>query len=82
MFDLVLDGSRDFMKQKRAREMRLKQPQNGAKLGPKLTPRSKRIKTKEKHKKGRHLQRKNSLVSLGNEASRRVSTLDMPQKAA
>jgi hypothetical protein len=69
------------MKQKKAREAILKQPQNGARLGPKLTPRSKRIKTKEKHKWRRHLQRKNSLFSMGNEVSRRVSTLDMPRKA-
>jgi hypothetical protein len=45
------------MKQTKARETRFKQPQNGAKLGLKPTPRSKRNKTSEKHKKGGYLQR-------------------------
>jgi hypothetical protein len=66
------------MKQMRACETRFKQPQNGAKLSPKLTPRNKRNRTREKHKKGGHLQRKNSLASLGNKASKRVNTFDMP----
>jgi hypothetical protein len=70
------------MKQKKACETRFKQPQSGVKLGPKLTPTSKRIRTREKHKKGGYLQRKNSMANLGNEASRKVSTFDMPQKVA
>jgi hypothetical protein len=57
MFDLILDGSRDPMKQTRACETKLKQSQNGVKPNPKPTPRSKRNKTKEKHKRGKHLQR-------------------------
>jgi hypothetical protein len=32
---LVLNGSKDFMKQMRAHEMSFKQPQNEAKLSPK-----------------------------------------------
>jgi len=60
--------------------MRLKQPQNGARLSPKPTLRSKRNRTKEKRMRGAHLQRKNILASLGNEARRRVSILDMPRK--
>jgi hypothetical protein len=71
MLDLVLDGLKDLMKQMRAHEMRFKQPQNGTKLSPKSTPRSKRNKTREKHMKGKHLYKKNNLVSLGNKASRR-----------
>ncbi len=61
--------------------MRFKQPQTGTKLNLKPTPKSKRNKTKEKHKKGGHLQRWNDMVSLENEASKRVSILDMPSKA-
>jgi hypothetical protein len=57
LLDLVLDGSRDRMEQMRACEMKLKQPQNGARLSPKPTPRSKRNNTREKHRRGGHLQR-------------------------
>jgi hypothetical protein len=66
------------MKQIRAREMKFKQPQNGVRLNPKPTQKSKRNRIKEKHRRGRHLQRKNNLVSLGNEAKRKVSILKMP----
>jgi hypothetical protein len=69
------------MKQMRAHKTKFKQPQNGARLSPKLTPRNKRNRTREKHERGGHLQRKNSLASLGNKASKRVSVLDMPRKA-
>jgi hypothetical protein len=41
----------------KACEMKLKQPQNGAKLSLNPTLRNKRNKTKEKHKKGKHLQK-------------------------
>jgi hypothetical protein len=47
--------------------MKLKKPQNGVRLNPNPTPRNKRNRTKEKHMKGRQLQRQNSLASLGNE---------------
>jgi len=47
-------------------------------LGSKPTPRNKTNKTKEKHRRGGHLQKKINLASLGNEVSKRVSTLDMP----
>jgi hypothetical protein len=60
--------------------MRFKQPQNGTRMGPKLTPKNKRNRTREKHKRGKYLQRKNNLASLGNEASRKVSTPDMLRK--
>jgi hypothetical protein len=36
---------------------KLKQPQNGIKLNLKPTPKSKRNKTREKHKRGGHLER-------------------------
>jgi hypothetical protein len=62
--------------------MKLKWPQNGVKLNPKPTLRNKRNRTKEKHKKRKHMQRKNNLDSMGNEASRRVSTFDMPREVA
>ncbi len=62
----------------KAQKMKLKQPQNGIKLSPKPTPRSNRSRTREKHKKGGHLQRKNNLASLGNEANKKVS---MPQES-
>jgi hypothetical protein len=52
-----MDDSRDPMKQMRACETKLKQPQNGIKLSLKPTPRNKRNRTKEKHKRGRHLER-------------------------
>jgi hypothetical protein len=55
--NLILDGSKVPMKQTWAHEMKLKQPQNGAKLNPKPTPRNKRNRIKENHRKGRHPQR-------------------------
>jgi hypothetical protein len=70
------------MKQMKAHKTKFKQPQNGIKLSLKPTPRSNRNKTREKHKKGGHLQRKNNMVNLGKEANRRVSTLDRLQKGA
>ncbi len=82
LLDLVLDGSRDPKKQINAHKTRLKQPQNGVKLYPKPTPRSKRNRTKEKHRRRAHMQRCNNLASLGNEASKRVKTLDMLQEVA
>jgi len=81
MFDLILDGSKNPMKQTRACEMKIKQPQNGVKLNPKPTPKSKRNRIREKHKKKKHMQRKNNLDSLKNKASKRVNTFDMPRKA-
>jgi hypothetical protein len=45
------------MKQTKAHEMKLKQPQNGARLNAKPMPKSKRNKTKEKHMRGKYLQR-------------------------
>jgi len=51
--NLILDGLRVLMKQMKAQETRLEQPQNGTRLNPKPTTRSKRNRTKEKHKKGR-----------------------------
>jgi hypothetical protein len=79
--DLVLDGLRDFVKQTRASETRFKQFQNGVRLSPKPTPRSKRNKTRENHRKERHLQKRNNLTSMGNEASKRMGILDMPRHA-
>ncbi len=76
--DLVLDGSRDSMKQIKAHETSFKQPQNEATLSPKPTLRSKRDRTKVQHMKGKHLQRQSNMVSLGDEASMMVSTFDMP----
>jgi hypothetical protein len=78
LLNLVLDGLKDPMKQTKAHETRLKQPQNGTTLGPKPTPRNKRNRTKKKHMKGKHLQKENNLNNLGNKANKRVSTLDMP----
>jgi hypothetical protein len=79
LFDFVLHGLTDFVKQTKARETRFKQPQNGARLSPKLVSRSMRNKTKENHKQGEHLQIfLKRLASLGNEASERMGTLDMP----
>jgi hypothetical protein len=65
------------MKQTRACETIFKQPQNGARLSLKSTPRNKMNRTREKHRKGGHLQRKNNLASLGNKVSMRASILDM-----
>ncbi len=70
MFNLILDGSQGDgsqgpMKQMKAYEMNLKQPQNEIRLGPKLTPISKRNTTKEKHKRGGHLHpKKKKLMRL------------------
>jgi hypothetical protein len=51
-------------------------------LNPKPTPRNKRNRFREKHKKRRYMQRKNNLDSMGNEASMRVNTFDMLQEVA
>jgi hypothetical protein len=75
--DLIVGGSKDPMKQTKAHEMKLKQPQNAVRLSLKLTLGSKRNITNEKHRREGHLQRKNNLLNLGNEANRRMSTLDM-----
>ncbi len=53
----VLDGLRDYKKPTRALKTRIKQPQNGTRLNSNLAPRNKKNRTKEKHKKGGHLQR-------------------------
>jgi hypothetical protein len=45
------------MKQKKAHGMKFKQPQNGTRLNPNPTSRSKKNRTREKHMKGGHLQR-------------------------
>jgi hypothetical protein len=52
LLDLILDSSRDLMKYDKACEKILKQPQSWS---SKPTPRSKKNKTKEKHKEGRTL---------------------------
>jgi hypothetical protein len=57
LLDFVLDGSKDPMKQMKACETRLKQPQNGAKLSSKPTQKNKKNEIREKHKRGRYLQR-------------------------
>jgi hypothetical protein len=80
--DLVLNASKDPMKQTKAHEMKLKQPQNGIRWISKPTPRNKRNRTMEKHMKGGHPQRQNNLASLGNKAIRKVNTLDMLQEVA
>jgi hypothetical protein len=77
LFDLILDGLRVPTKQTKACETIFKQPQNGARLNPKPTPRSKKNKIKENHKKKRHLKKKN-IINMGNETNRRMDTLDMP----
>jgi hypothetical protein len=45
LLKLILDGSKDPMKQTRACKMSLKQPQNEARLNPKPTPKNKKDKT-------------------------------------
>jgi hypothetical protein len=62
--------------------MRLKQPQNGTRMNLNPTSKNKKNKTREKHMKGGHLQRKNNLVSLGSEAKSKVNTLNMPREGA
>jgi hypothetical protein len=66
----------------RACKMKFKQPQDGARLGSKPTLKSKKNKTKKKHRRGRHLQKKKNLASMGNKASKRVSILNMFQEVA
>jgi hypothetical protein len=46
MPDLILDGSKDPMKQSKAHKMSFKQPQNEVKLNLEATPRNKRDRTK------------------------------------
>ncbi len=43
--------------------MKLKQPKSGAKLSLKATLKNKNNRTKEKHKRKRHLQKKNNLTT-------------------
>jgi hypothetical protein len=62
LLNIILDGSKDLRKQMRPCETRFKQLQNVTRLSSKLTPRRKRNKTREKHKRGEHLQRKNNLA--------------------
>ncbi len=78
LHDLFLDGSKNPVKQLHAYKTSLKQTQNEAKLNSKPPPINKRDRTKVQHKKGGHLQRQSNLASLGDKASMRVSTLDMP----
>ncbi len=58
LFDFVLNGSRDLVEQTRAHEIGFKQLQDGTRFSSKRTPRSKRNRSKENHKKGKDLQRK------------------------
>jgi hypothetical protein len=51
-------------------------------LGLKLIPRNKKDRTMEKHRRGGHVQRKNDLVSMGNEVSKKVNIFDMFRKVA
>jgi len=79
MFDFILDGLRDPMTHMRkACKMNFKQPQNEARLSSKATPKSKGDRTRVEHMREEHLQRQNILVNLGDEASIKVSILDMP----
>jgi hypothetical protein len=55
LFDLVLDGLKNLAKQTKADGTKFKKPQNGVRFSLKPTPGSKMNKTKENHKKGRHL---------------------------
>jgi hypothetical protein len=82
LLNVVLDGLKDPIKQMKAHKMKFKEPQSRTRLCLKPTPRSKRNKTKENHRKGTLAQKKNSLASLGKEASRRMGTLDIPREAA
>jgi len=50
-------GLNDPMKQTKTHKMRFKQPQNEDRSKLKLTPRSKKNKTRERHRKIEHLQR-------------------------
>jgi hypothetical protein len=78
LLDFILNDLKDLVEQTRAHETRFKQPQNGVGLSSKPTPRSKRNRTREKHKERRYLQKKkNNLASLRNEASKRVGIFDM-----
>jgi hypothetical protein len=76
MFNLIMDGSRDSMKQLKTHKISFKQPQNKAKLNSKSTPRSKGDKTRVKHG---HLQKQSNLTNLGDEVGMKVNTLDMPR---
>jgi hypothetical protein len=78
LLNLVLDGSKDLMKQSKALETSFKQTQDEAKLNLKPTPKGKKDRTKVQHKRGKHLQKQSSLASLKNKTSMRVNTLDMP----
>ncbi len=80
MPNLVMDSLKDLMKQPRACKTNLKQPQYEIRICSKPTFKNKGDRMKVEHKKGTHLQKQNNLASLGDEASMRVNTFDMPQK--
>lgn len=65
MLNLILDGLMILMKQTKAHETKLKQPQNEVRLGLKPTPRNKKDKTMEKHRRGGSLQRKKTWLAWG-----------------
>jgi hypothetical protein len=76
LFNVVLDGLKDPIKQMKAHKMKFKKPQNRTRLCLSQPQEARGIKL------GRiigreHLQKKNSLASLGKEASRRMGTLDI-----
>jgi len=78
LFDLIFDGLKDLMKQTKACKMNFKQPQQETRLNSKLTPRNKRNRAQDKHRRKGHLHQKNSLTKLGNVVNKRVNTFDMP----
>jgi len=51
LFNFILNGSKDPMKQPKAHKMRLKQPQNGAKLNLKQPKEATRIEPTRTHER-------------------------------
>ncbi len=49
-------------------------------MGSKITLKCKKNRTREKHRRGRHLQKKKTLASLRNKVNKRVNILDMLQE--
>ncbi len=78
LLDPIFDGLKDLMKQTKACEMNFKQPQHEIRLNSKLTPRNKRNRAQDKHRRQGNLHQKNSIARLGNVVNKRVNTFDMP----
>jgi hypothetical protein len=82
MFDFILNGLKDRIKQTKAHETSFKQTQiNETRLSPKPTLRSKRDRTTMYHRKGGHLQKQSNMASLEDKVGMKVNIINMLREA-